>query len=299
MDTKTRATLPKSRSNTRISVLTANYAAGVKPKYGMTSESTRLVYQHGQAPAKRSHSRGSLASSDSGSGLSGSAARVAGLGGAARGYGCYEPLSQQSNPVNACLRAGVAGFGWCMVSWYIGVTLLVIEYARIWDAQIGERNSGMSSEIYYPRQASGPPWLIFAPFWLGDFLALVVLARVLSKIASVRLAAPTRNRGFRRSDGRERSSGSLNELSNGSNAVAVNMDYFPLLQRVVVTALGCFIVLLLVIVEQILACLRWGRATDAGVPGSLALAAPALVLEGLCLLRITLLKTQGLLSAIT
>lgn len=208
----------------------------------------------------------------------------------------------QLNPVNASLRAGLAGFGWCMVSWYIGVFFLVIIYIRNWDAHLGSSSSGSEdgSTREYSQYIPGPPWLVFAPFWLGDFLALVVLARVLTMIASVRLATPARTRGLRRADGRERSSSSLNELGNGTNVVAVNMDYFPLLQRVVVTAFGCLVVLLLVMAEQILVCLRWSRHKEAtGVPSPLVLAIPALILEGICLMRVTLLRTEGWLSGIT
>lgn len=223
-----------------------------------------------------------------------------------------------SNPVEDCLHAGLAGLGWCMVSWLIGVLLLVLEYARRWGVHNNNSNNSSnpdtaaSSSSRHGGGGGGPPWLTFAPFWIGDALALLVLARVVSKVASVRFAAPTRNRGARRIDGRVRSSSSLNDLSGhgsghsssnhggGASFIPVTLDYFPLLQRVVVTAIGVFVVLVLLTVEQVLVCCRWGRvAGDTGVPSAMAIAAPLLVLEVFCLVRVTLIRTQGWLSGTT
>lgn len=223
------------------------------------------------------------------------------------GYGSYQPLQPPSNPVEDCLHAGVTGLGWCMVSWLIGVLLLVLDYARRWGAHRNVDSSSVSGSHQH-----GPPWLIFAPFWVGDVLALLVLARVVSKVTSVRFAAPTRSRGTRRSDGRDRSTGSLSDMSgHGSNAggcgsgvglgvAPVSLDYFPLLQRVVVSAVGGFLLLVVLTVEQVLVCLRWGRAAGtAGVPPAMAIAAPLLVLEVFFLLRVALIRTQGWLSGLT
>lgn len=211
-----------------------------------------------------------------------------------------------SNPVEDCLHAGLTGLGWCIVSWLIGVLLLVLEYARRWGAHRHPDTASGSQ-----RGGGSPPWLIFAPFWIGDVLALLVLARIISKVASVRFAAPTRNRGARRIDGRDRSSGSLNDLSGhgsnhssahggGTSFTPVTLDYFPLLQRVVVTAIGVFLLLMVLMVEQVLVCCRWGReAGEPGVPSALAIAAPLLVLEIFCLARVAAIRTQGWLSGIT
>ena len=124
-----------------------------------------------------------------------------GFGAGGGAYGSYQPLCPRSNPVEDCLRAGVAGLGWCLVSWLIGVVLLVLDYARRWGAH---RRSG--GEAHQHRT----PWLIFAPFWVGDFLALFVLARVAAKVSTVRFVSPARGRG-RRGDGRVRSTGNLND----------------------------------------------------------------------------------------
>lgn len=324
MDLNTGRTLPKSRSNTRISVLTGTSSgAGAKrksPAGTTTSESTRLVYHHhGQTASRKASQQGRTSGSSCGGDAAGGAGARARGGG--QGYGSYQPLTPQPNPVDACLRAGVAGFGWCMVSWLVGFVLLLLEYARQWDVHSGtksSKNQGSSTwgsntrnEHSAAGAASGPAWLIFSPFWLGDILALLVLARVLSKVASVRLATPRNRGGPRRMDqgGRERSSGSLNDLGNGGAVVVpVNMDYFPLLQRVVVTSLGGFLVLVLAVAEQVLVCMWYGkeeagevagRGAGGGTVGPLSLVAPLLVLEGLCLLRVTLLRTAGWLSAVT
>lgn len=327
MDSRSSRTLPKSRSNTRISVLTGT--TKLKPPTSNLSESTRLVYHHsavgsnlGGAGGGNSGSGRSSSSSSSRSQARSSASGGARGAGYGSGSGSYQAFAKQAasqgqykNPVEDCLHAGVTGFGWCMVSWLVGVVLLALEYTRTWGHPAAAHQRGRNSR---PSGGSpdGPSWLIFAPFWLGDLLAIVVLARVLSKVASVRFATPHRSRnGMRRStaDSRDRSTGSLNELGSGNDAhcaiVPVNLDYFPLIQRVVVTAVVAFIVLVLAVTEQVLVCLWWGvhqqgqggggGGGGGGGPGPFTLATPVLILEGLCLLRVLILRTEGLLSGLT
>lgn len=273
-----------------------------------TSESTRLVYQHYHQYQQQQQQQ-QLQQQNVGHGgavgglIHGPPAMIkssGGGGGAGGGRFTYEPLRPPSNPVEDCLRAGVAGLGWCLVSWLIGVFLLVFEYARRWGAQ-------KSSDHF---REPGPPWLIFGPFWAGDVLAIVVLAKIIMKVVSVKFCSPARNRNTRRSDSRERSSGNLSELSgHGSNhgsvgstssSNTVTMDYFPLLQRVVLTSVGATVLLLILIAEQVLVCLRWGREAGAsGVPPTLAIAVPLIILELFFLLRVVLIRTQGWLSGIT
>ena len=238
-----------------------------------------------------------------GSGARDPAAGTGALTGARR-YGGYESLQPPSNPVEDCLRSGVAGFGWCLVSWWVGVLILIFEYARRWGAH---RGSGS-------RRESGPAWLIFAPFWIGDILALLVLARIVVKMASVKFASPARTRIARLdSRGRSRSTGNLPDMvghgsshgagsgrGNCSSPTTITLDYFPLLQRVVITSVAAGLILVILSTEQVLVCLRWGREDGAsGVPPTLAIAAPLLVLELLFLLRVVLIRTQGWLSGIT
>lgn len=324
MDSRSLRTLPKSRSNTRISVLTGT--TKLKSPTGNTSESTRLVYHHGGAGSNHGGgSGGSTAGSGRSSSSSSRSQARSGAAGGGRGggygsgAGSYQAFAKQAaashhgpykNPVEDCLHAGVTGLGWCMVAWLLGFALLALEYTRTWGhpaaPQSGRHGPGGSPD--------GPSWLIFAPFWLGDLLAVVVLARVVGKVASVRFATPHRSRnGMRRTstDSRDRSSGSLNELGGGNDSscvvVPVNLDYFPLIQRVVVTAVGAFVVLVLVVTEQVLVCLWWGghqKGQGGGGgggrgPGPFVLAAPVLTLEGLCLLRVLILRTEGLLSGLT
>ncbi|CAM9950998.1 unnamed protein product [Hapterophycus canaliculatus] len=298
--------LPKSRSNTRISVLTGTLHNKKPPAKAVASnESTRLYH---------------LASSGGGGGgaASGRARPLGrnipiggsgGAGGAQGGYGSYQPLRPPSNPVEDCLRAGAAGLGWCLVSWCAGVVLLVFEYATRWGA-----HRGSSRE----QHEDAPQWLVFSPFWIGDALALLVLARIMMKVSNIRFVSPARNRGARRSDGRVRSTGSLTELSNhgvqagGGNGVGggggvgaltftpITLDYFPLLQRVVASSVGAFLVLLVFTMQQVLVCLRWGRDGDTpGVPKPLMVAAPLLLFEVFFLLRVALIRTQGWLSGLT
>lgn len=233
-----------------------------------------------------------------------------GAGGGQGGYGSYQPLRPSSNPVEDCLRAGAAGLGWCLVAWFSGVVLLVFEYATRWGAH---RGSGGSSREKHDDDA--PQWLVFSPFWIGDALALLVLARIMMKVSNIRFVTPARNRGGRRSDGRVRSTGSLTELSGhggGGNGAGggggvgaltftpITLDYFPLLQRVVASSVGAFLVLLVFTMQQVLVCLRWGRDQDApGVPKPLMIAAPLLVVEVFFLLRVVLIRTQGWLSGLT
>lgn len=346
MDSRSLRTLPKSGSNTRISVLTGTTAgAKVKSPAGNTSESTRLVYHHGGGALGSSNNAGYGGSSGGSSSRSGGGSSTRshtrssaptprgggyGTGGSgvgtyqALGKGTYQPLhGHYKNPVEECLHAGVTGFGWCMVAWLVGIVLLFIEYTRTWghpaaDANQSVRNFGSGGG----RSPDGPSWLIFAPFWLGDLLAVAVLVRVLGKVASVRFATPHRNRsGMRRNaDGRDRSTGSLSDLGGGSlhgangggsscnTIIPVNLDYFPLIQRVVVTTVVALIVLVMVVAEQVLVCRWWdseqerqrGRGGNVSEgPGPFALAAPVLTLAGLCLLRVLVLRTEGWLSGST
>ncbi|CAM9157588.1 unnamed protein product [Scytosiphon promiscuus] len=301
--------LPKSRSNTRISVLTGTQHNKKSPaKVGTSNESTRLYH---------------LASSGGGSGgpadgrprTLGRNVPVGGPGGAGGGqggYGSYQPLRPSSNPVEDCLRAGAAGLGWCLVAWFAGVVLLVFEYATRWGA-----HRGSSRE----KHDEAPQWLVFSPFWVGDALALLVLARIMMKVSNIRFVTPARNRGARRGgDGRVRSTGSLTELSShgphggGGNGAGggggggvgaltftpITLDFFPLLQQVVASSVGAFLVLLVFTMQQVLVCLRWGRDGDApGVPKPLVVAAPLLVVEAFFLLRVVLIRTQGWLSGLT
>lgn len=293
--------LPKSRSNTRISVLTGTQHNKKSPaKAAASNESTRLYH---------------LASGGGGGGVAaGGRPRTqgrnvpvggpGGVGGGQGGYGSYQPLRPSSNPVEGCLRAGAAGLGWCLVSWFVGVVLLVVEYAARWGAHRG-------SDRDEPNDS--PQWLAFSPFWLGDALALLVLARIMMKVSNIRFVTPSRNRGARRSDGRVRSTGSLTELSthgggggNGAGGVSaliftpITLDYFPLLQRVVASSVGAFLVLLVFTMQQVLICLRWGRDGDAsGVPRPLMIAAPLLLIEVFFLLKVALIRTQGWLSGVT
>ena len=175
----------------------AGGGAGGRGGGGGTSESARLVQHHGAGAGGgrlRSGSRGTP-----------TGAPASGFGAAGTGvaYGSYQPLCPRSNPVEDCLRAGVAGLGWCLVSWLIGVLLLVLDYARRWGA-----HRRVSGEVH----EHGTTWLVFAPFWVGDFLALLVLARVAAKVSTVRFVSPARGRG-RRSDGRARSTGNLNDAT--------------------------------------------------------------------------------------
>lgn len=335
MDSRSSRALPKSRSNTRISVLSATASSKHKPSCN-TSESTRLVKHHGAAQGINAAGGGGESAIGAGSSSRNTRGQgrgsVAG-GGRGRGGGyrtgyqtvaeSQKPQAHQKNPVEACLHFGVTGFGWCMISWVIGVVLLAVEYARTWDSPVTQQKSQRNGHSdtqsqrmgLHPRP-DGLTLLIFAPFWVGDLIALIALAQVASNVASVRFAAPNRYRGgMRRGD---RSTGSLSDLGiTGSDAngvggmcVPVKLDYFPLMQRVVVTAVAAFFVLVLSIVEQVLVCLWWGGAqrgqtgggSTAGgrvAPGPFSLAAPLLVLEGLCLVKVVLLRTHGLLSGLT
>lgn len=304
MESRTRA-LPKSRSNTRISVLTGTQK---KSPAKATNESTRLYHLASGGGDNRGTAGGRVRSL-------GRNVPVGGLGGGGGGggYGSYQPLRPSSNPVEDCLRAGSAGLGWCLLSWFIGVVLLVLEYAKRWGAHRGSRGQEQQ------RGGDGPQWLVFSPFWVGDVLALLVLVRVMAKVTNIRFATPARNRGARRGgDGRVRSTGSLSELSghgtNGRNGgggngggggggpsfTPVTLDYFPLLQRVVASSLGAFLLLLIFTTQQVLVCLRWGRDADAsGAPRALVLVVPLLLVEAFCLLRVVIIRTYGWLSGLT
>lgn len=304
MESRTR-TLPKSRSNTRISVLSGTQKKAA-PVNKATNESTRLYHLASGGSGSGSGSGGVVGgrARNNGRNLS-----VGGLGGGGGGgYGSYQPIRPTSNPVEDCLRAGAAGLGWCLLSWFTGVVLLVLEYAKRWGAHRG-RSSGQ-----HQGSSDGPQWLVFSPFWIGDALALLVLARIVAKVANVRFATPARSRGARRSDGRVRSTGSLSNLSGkGSNTdlsgldggsgptfAPITLDYFPLLQRVVASAVGAFFLLLLFTALQVLVCLRWGREASApGAPPAMAIAAPMLLVEVFFLLRVALIRTHGWLSGLT
>lgn len=294
MESRTRA-LPKSRSNTRISVLTGTQK---KSPAKAPNESTRLYHLASGGGDNRGTASGALRSLGRNAPLGG------GAGGSGGGYGSYQPLL--SNPVEECLRAGAAGLGWCLLCWFAGVVLLVFEYARRWGAHRG------SPGQQHHGGGDDPQWLVFSPFWVGDALALLVLVRVMAKVTNVRFATPARNRGSRRSDGRVRSTGSLSELSahgaNGRSAggaggpsyAPIALEYFPLLQRVVASALGAFLLLLIFTAQQVLVCLRWGREADApGVPRSLVVVAPLLVVEVFFLLRVAIIRTHGWISGLT
>lgn len=196
-----------------------------------------------------------------------------------------------------------------MLCWFAGVVLLVFEYARRWGAHRGSRGQQHGGD-------DGPQWLVFSPFWVGDALALLVLVRIMAKVTNVRFATPARSRGGRRSDGRVRSTGSLTELSshgaNGRSAAAgggggggpsytpIALEYFPLLQRVVASALGAFLLLLIFTAQQVLVCLRWGREADApGAPRPLVVVAPLLIVEVFFLLRVAIIRTHGWISGLT
>lgn len=293
MDSRTRA-LPKSRSNTRISVLT-----GTQQK--ATSESTRLYHlASGGGGDNRGTVGGRLRSLGRNAPLGAS-----GDGGGGGGYGSYQPLRTSSNPVEDCLRAGAAGLGWCLLCWSTGVVLLVLEYARRWGAHRGSRGQ--------QRGGDGPQWLVFSPFWVGDALALLVLIRIMAKVANIRFATPARSRGGRRSDGRVRSTGSLTDLSShgantrgagggggGPSYAPITLEYFPLLQRVVASALGAFLLLLIFTAQQVLVCLRWGREADApGVPRPLVVVAPLLLVEAFFLVKVAVIRTHGWISGLT
>lgn len=315
-------TLPKSRSNTRISVLAAGSSSGSSkkkqpPSARGSSESTRLVYHHGYGPSGTGSGGGAITGGKDRSAQQGRGGVVGGDGtavaGGIGGYGSYQPLHPSSNPVEDCLRAALSGLGWCMAALLIGVLLLVFDYARRRSSSPPQPLTPPPPPSSSPKRSEGrdPPWLLFAPFWIGDAIVVVVLARVIAKIASVHFVPSTRNRG-----GRSRSSGSLNDVpgqqvhngggagSGGSGlAIApVTLEYFPLLQKVAVSTLGAFFLLLLLATEQVLVCLRWGRGSEAGaaaVPTPLATVAPLLVLEVFLLSKVAIMRTQGWLSGIT
>ena len=309
MESRTRA-LPKSRSNTRISVLTGTQK---KSPAKATNESTRLYHLASGGGDNRGTAGGRTRALGRNPPLGGGGG---GSGGGGGGYGSYQPLRAASNPVEDCLRAGSAGLGWCLMSWFVGVVILVFEYAKRWGAHrgVGGQKEDGSGSGGSGGGGDGPQWLVFSPFWVGDVLALLVLVRVMAKVTNVRFATPARGRGARRSDGRVRSTGSLTELSShGANArngggcggggpsfTPVPLDYFPLLQRVVATSLGAFLLLLVFTAQQVLVCLRWGRGADApGSPGALALVVPLLLVEVFCLLRVAVIRTYGWLSGLT
>jgi len=303
MESRTRA-LPKSRSNTRISVLTGTTQKKSPAK--ATNESTRLYHLASGGGENRGTAGGRVRSLGRNVAVGG----LGGGGGGGGGYGSYQPLRPSSNPVEDCLRAGSAGLGWCLLSWFIGVVLLVLEYAKRWGAHRGSRGQGEE------QSGDGPQWLVFSPFWIGDVLALLVLVRVMAKVTNIRFATPARSRGLRRGDGRVRSTGSLSELSGhgtnprngggngggggGPSYTPVTLDYFPLLQRVVASSLGAFLLLLVFTAQQVLVCLRWGRDADAsGAPRALVLVVPLLLVEAFCLLRVVIIRTYGWLSGLT
>lgn len=300
MESRTRA-LPKSRSNTRISVLTGTQK---KSPAKATNESTRLYHLASGGGDNRGAAGGRLRALGRNAPLGGG-----GGGGGGGGYGSYQPLRASTNPVEDCLRAGAAGLGWCLLCWFAGVVLLVFEYARRWGAHRGSRGQ--------QHDGDGPQWLVFSPFWVGDALALLVLVRIMAKVTNVRFATPARNRGGRRSDGRVRSTGSLTELSShgansrhgaggggggggGPSYTPITLEYFPLLQRVVASALGAFLLLLIFTAQQVLVCLRWGREADApGAPRPLVVVAPLLIVEVFFLLRVAIIRTHGWISGLT
>ncbi|CAM9662239.1 unnamed protein product [Ectocarpus sp. 4 AP-2014] len=287
--------LPKSRSNTRISVLTGTQKKSPAKLEGGSNnnESTRLYHLAsagtGGAPGGRRKTLGRNVPLGGGAGGGG-------------GYGTYQPLRPLSNPVEDCLRAGAAGLGWCLLCWFTGVVLLVLEYAKRWGAHRGTAE---------PEYDESPQWLVFSPFWVGDGLALLVLVRVMAKVTNIRFVTPARSRGARRGVARSRSTGSLNDLSGpGSNAgggggsrlacAPITLDFFPLLQRVIATSVGAFLVLVVFTTQQVLICLRWGReAVAPGVPRPLVIAAPLLLVEAFFLLRVVLIRTHGWLSGLT
>lgn len=270
-----------------------------------SNESTRLYHLASGGGDNRGATGGRLRTLGRNAPLGGGG----GGGGSGGGYGSYQPLRASTNPVEDCLRAGAAGLGWCLLCWFAGVVLLVVEYARRWGAHRGSRG-----QHQYQHGGDAPQWLVFSPFWVGDALALVVLVRIIAKVTNVRFATPARNRGARRSDGRVRSTGSLSELSShgassrnaggggggGPSYTPITLECFPLLQRVVASALGAFLLLLIFTAQQVLVCLRWGREADApGAPRPLVVVAPLLLVEVFFLLRVAIIRTHGWISGLT
>ncbi|CAM9330822.1 unnamed protein product, partial [Discosporangium mesarthrocarpum] len=199
------------------------------------------------------------------------------------GYGSYE-TEEEPNAVDECLILGVAGFGWCMLFWFLGTLSILLFYVR----QLDGGEHGKSTYGIWMFKYQGSPWMTFTPFWIGDIVAFAFLGRLIKKVVEVRLSGTSR-RGPRRFESRE--------ACLGGDTIIVNIDYFPLLQRVVITWAVSLLILIIVIIEQVLVCLKWdggGRA-----PGALAVATPMLVLEILCLLRVVLLRCHGWISGAT
>ncbi|CAM9608061.1 unnamed protein product [Choristocarpus tenellus] len=247
---------------------------------GRASESSRLVYHRPNVISGRA-TAGSWGNYKSG--------RVSAVG--------RTTTSNDSdflNPVDDCMNLGAAGFGWCMLLWVFGCLSLLLNFARQSDYDEGNststRSSGFRWGIFHVQDSDGPPWLAFAPFWLGDIVGFAFLVRLICKVAGVRLAGPTR-RGTRRYGTREDSGGASGDLR------LVNVDYFPLLQRVVVTWISSLLLLITLTVEQVLVCLQWGGGSEA--PGSLAVATPLLIIEFCCLLRVVLIRYHGWFSGLT
>jgi len=179
------------------------------------------------------------------------------------GVGSLSPDSmvREENPVEACLKVAVRGVAWTLSLWCIGLLFLAInavdpKFLLNW-------------------------YMVFMPFWAGDLMAIFVQARVLVSACSFRFL-PNERLALRR-------------YMQDQQTQAVDMNYLPLVQKVVFTVVVSVPTLLMVIAFQVLVCMRLTE----GAPTAAMVALPLFILEGLCLVHFCMIRDHSATSAAT
>ncbi|CAM9205948.1 unnamed protein product, partial [Heterosigma akashiwo] len=172
-------------------------------------------------------------------------------------------ISREENPVELCLKIAVKGLGLTLLLWCIGLLFVALAVCNA---------AGRASWAF-----------IFTPFWLGDIMALAVQARVLAAACSFRFL-PNERLALRR-------------YLQDQSTRAVDMNYLPLVQRVVLAVAVSVPALLLLVAFQVLLCLRLEGAAGAMSPSAAAVALPLFLAEGVGLAHFCLLRDHSLASA--
>jgi len=168
----------------------------------------------------------------------------------------------QENPVELCLKIAVKGVAWTLFLWCLGLLALVIHEL-----------------LHFPLSDSWDWYLIFIPFWAGDLAAIFVQARVLVTACSFRFL-PNERLALRR-------------YMQEQTTQAVDMNYLPLVQKVVFTVVISVLALILAVVFQVLVCMKLTGNSSS----TMVALFPLMLLEALFLLHFCCMRDHSRVSA--
>jgi hypothetical protein len=210
----------------------------------------------------------------------------------------------QIRAVSSCLNLATMGLSTTLALWCLGFGAVLIRVA----------NPDLISNSFLNSY-----WVIFTPFWLGDCVAMVFQVRLLLRAYLLRFLTPEQQVAVRRRYG------SISPSEGGSipsiglpaelqglglgplgQSTIVDVAYMPLVQRTVFATVMSIPLLLLLIGQQVLACVQlstlseysqWSK--DDMKFSMMICLSPLLVLETFGLLRVLLIRTRSVLPLAT